>query len=143
MMQLKEILKKKGGQPVTVPPTATIADAIRAMKDQRVGSVMVPNTDGSPAGIFTERDVLNLCADGLTDFTNMSIRPHMTCDMTTGRLDETVSEALSVMTAKRFRHLPVVEDGKMVGVVSIGDLVKAKLEETAFEAKVLREYIST
>lgn len=143
MMQLKEILKKKGGQPVTVPPTATVADAIRAMKDQRVGSVMVPNTDGSPAGIFTERDVLNLCADGLTDFANMSIRPHMTCDMTTGKLDETVSEALSVMTAKRFRHLPVVEDGKMVGVVSIGDLVKAKLEETAFEAKVLREYIST
>ena len=143
MMQLKEILKKKGGQPVTVPPTATVADAIRAMKDQRVGSVIVPNADGSPAGIFTERDVLNLCADGLTDFARMSIRPYMTCDMTTGKLDDTVSEALSVMTVKRFRHLPVVEDGKMVGVVSIGDLVKAKLEETAFEAKVLREYIST
>lgn len=143
MMQLKEILKKKGGQPVTVPSTATVADAIRAMKDHRVGSVMVPNADGSPAGIFTERDVLNLCADGLTDFARMSIRPYMTCDMTTGKLDDTVSEALSVMTVKRFRHLPVIEEGKMVGVVSIGDLVKAKLEETALEAKVLREYITT
>ena len=143
MMQLKEILKIKGGQPVTVPSTATVADAIRAMKDYRVGSVIVPNADGSPAGIFTERDVLNLCADGLTDFARMSIRPYMTCDMTTGKLDETISEALSVMTAKRFRHLPVIEDDKMVGVVSIGDLVKAKLEETAMEAKVLREYITT
>ena len=143
MMQLKEILKIKGGQPVTVPSTATVADAIRAMKEFRVGSVIVPNADGSPAGIFTERDVLNLCADGLTDFARMSIRPYMTCDMTTGKLNETISEALSVMTAKRFRHLPVIEDNKMVGVVSIGDLVKAKLEETAMEAKVLREYITT
>jgi len=143
MMQLKEILKKKGGQPVTVPATATVADAIRAMKENRVGSVMIPNADGSPAGIFTERDVLNLCADGLTDFARMSIRPYMTCDITTSKLEDTISEALAVMTAKRFRHLPVIEGYVMVGVVSIGDLVKAKLEETALEAKVLREYITT
>jgi Predicted signal-transduction protein containing cAMP-binding and CBS domains len=143
MMQLKEILKKKGGQPVTVPATATVADAIRAMTEYRVGSVIVPNADGSPAGIFTERDVLKLCAEGRTDFAKMSIRPYMTCDMTTGKPSDTVSEVLAIMTTKRFRHMPVVEDGKMVGVVSIGDLVKAKLEETAFEAKVLREYITT
>ncbi len=143
MMQLKEILNKKGGQPVTVPATATVADAIRAMTEYRVGSVIVPNADGSPAGIFTERDVLKLCAEGRTDFAKMSIRPYMTCDMTTGKPSDTVSEVLAIMTTKRFRHMPVVEDGKMVGVVSIGDLVKAKLEETAFEAKVLREYITT
>lgn len=143
MMQIKEILKKKGGQPVSVPATATVADAIRAMKENRVGSVMIPNADGSPAGIFTERDVLNLCADGLTDFAKMSVRPYMTCDITTSKLEDTISEALAIMTAKRFRHLPVVEGYIMVGVVSIGDLVKAKLEETALEAKVLREYIST
>lgn len=143
MMQLKEILKKKGGQPVTVPATATVADAIRAMTEYRVGSVIVPNADGSPAGIFTERDVLKLCAEVRTDFAKMSIRPYMTCDMTTGKPSDTVSEVLAIMTTKRFRHMPVVEDGKMVGVVSIGDLVKAKLEETAFEAKVLREYITT
>ncbi|HHW78414.1 MAG TPA: CBS domain-containing protein [Xanthomonadaceae bacterium] len=142
-MQLKEILNKKGGQPVTVPATATVADAIRAMTEYRVGSVIVPNADGSPAGIFTERDVLKLCAEGRTDFAKMSIRPYMTCDMTTGKPSDTVSEVLAIMTTKRFRHMPVVEDGKMVGVVSIGDLVKAKLEETAFEAKVLREYITT
>jgi len=144
MMLLKEILNKKGGQPVTVPASATVADAIRAMHDHKVGSVVVPNADGSPAGIFTERDVLNLCAEGRTDFAKMSIRPCMTCAMTTGKPAETVSEVLVIMTARRFRHMPVVDDdGKMVGVVSIGDLVKAKLEETAREAQALREYITT
>ena len=144
MMQLKEILKKKGGQPVVVPTSATVADAIRAMTEHKVGSVMIPNADGSPAGIFTERDVLNLCAEGRTDFAKMSLRPCMTCDMTTGKPEDTVSEVLAIMTAKRFRHMPVVDDdGKMIGVVSIGDLVKAKLEETAQEAQALREYITT
>ena len=141
MMQLKEVLKIKGGLPVTVPATATIADAIRAMSEHKVGSVIVPNADGSPAGIFTERDVLNLCAEGRVDFAKMPIRSCMTCDMTTGKPEDGVSEVLAIMTAKRFRHLPVVEDGKMVGMVSIGDLVKAKLEETAQEAKSLRDYI--
>ncbi len=144
MMQLKEILTQKGGQPVTVPPSATVADAIRAMNEHKVGSVMIPNADGSPAGIFTERDVLNLCAEGRTDFARMSIRPCMTCEMTTGIPTDTVSEVLVVMTARRFRHVPVVdEDGKMVGVVSIGDLVKARLEATAKEAQALREYITS
>lgn len=144
MMQLKEVLNKKGGQPVTVPASATVADAIRAMDENKVGSVMIPNADGSPAGIFTERDVLNLCAEGRTDFAKMSIRPCMTCNMTTGKPGDTVGEVLAIMTAKRFRHMPVVDDaGKMIGVVSIGDLVKAKLEETAREAQALREYITT
>jgi CBS domain-containing protein len=68
----------------------------------------------------------------------------MTCAMTTGKPGDKVSEILVIMTAKRFRHMPVVdEDGKMIGVVSIGDLVKAKLEETAQEAQALREYITT
>lgn len=143
MLQLKDILKNKSGQPVTVPPTATVADAIRAMNDHKVGSVMIPNTDGSPAGIFTERDVLNLCAEGRTDFAKMSIRPCMTCDIIAGKLDDKVSDVLAIMTAKRFRHMPVVENDKVVGVVSIGDLVKAKLEETAVEAQNLREYITS
>jgi CBS domain-containing protein len=143
MMKLKEILKRKGDQPVTVPTTATVADAIQAMSERKVGSVMVLESSGAPAGIFTERDVLNLCAEGRTDFARMSIRPCMTCDITTGQPEDTISEALTVMTAKRFRHLPVVENGKLTGVVSIGDLVKAKLEETAQEAQALREYITT
>lgn len=141
MMSLKMILQRKGGEPVAVPPTATVADAIHAMHENRVGSVIVSNKDGTPAGIFTERDVLTLCAEGRTDFANMSIRPCMVCDMTTGHPGDSVSEVLAIMTVKRFRHMPVVEEEKMVGVVSIGDLVKAQLDELAEEARALREYI--
>lgn len=143
MMELKEILKKKGGKPVIVPEASTVASAIRTMNENRVGSVMVQGPGGEPIGILTERDVIRLYAEGESDFETMLIKDWMTTEMTIGKPSDTISEVLAIMTVKRFRHLPVVEDGKMVGVVSIGDLVKAKLEETAFEAKVLREYITT
>lgn len=143
MLELKEILKKKGGKPVIVPEASTVASAIRTMNESRVGSVMVQGSGGEPIGILTERDVIRLYAEGESDFETMLIKDWMTTEMTIGKPSDTVSEVLAIMTVKRFRHLPVVEDGKMVGVVSIGDLVKAKLEETAFEAKALREYITT
>lgn len=144
MKKLKDILQNKGAQAVTVSTTAKVADAIRAMTEHKVGSVIVPNVDGSPAGIFTERDVLNLCAEGRTDFANMGIRPCLSCEMIVGKPSHSVSETLVTMTNKRFRHMPVVDEGgKMIGVVSIGDLVKAKLDETAQEAQALREYITT
>ncbi|HRD66478.1 MAG TPA: CBS domain-containing protein [Candidatus Competibacter sp.] len=143
MMQLKEILKNKGGLPVIVPEASTVASAIRTMNQHRVGSVMVQGPGGEPIGILTERDMIRLYAEGESDFETMLVKDWMTTEMTIGKPSDTVSEVLAIMTVKRFRHLPVVDDGKMVGVVSIGDLVKAKLEETAFEAKVLREYITT
>ena len=143
MLYLKEILKSKGGQPVIVPEASTVASAIRTMNKYHVGSVMVQNESGEPIGILTERDVIRLYAEGETDFETMLIQDWMTTDMTVGQPNDPVSEVLAIMTVKRFRHLPVVEETRMVGVVSIGDLVKAQLEEIAFEAKVLREYISS
>ncbi|MER2527384.1 MAG: CBS domain-containing protein [Candidatus Competibacter denitrificans] len=143
MLQLKEILKNKGGQPVTVPEASTVGSAIRTMNEHRVGSVMVQSPDGEPIGILTERDVVRLYAQGEGDFETMLVKDWMTTDMTTGQPDDSVSEILAIMTVKRFRHLPVIEETRMVGVISLGDLVKAQLEEIAFEAKVLREYISS
>ncbi|CDI03192.1 putative Signal-transduction protein with CBS domains [Candidatus Competibacter denitrificans Run_A_D11] len=143
MLQLKEILKNKGGQPVTVPEASTVGSAIRTMNEHRVGSVMVQGPDGEPIGILTERDVVRLYAQGEGDFETMLVKDWMTTDMTTGQPDDSVSEILAIMTVKRFRHLPVIEETRMVGVISLGDLVKAQLEEIAFEAKVLREYISS
>ncbi|MBK8507488.1 MAG: CBS domain-containing protein [Candidatus Competibacter sp.] len=143
MMRLKEILTNKGGQPVTVSEDSTVGSAIRTMNQHRVGSVMVQGQNGEPIGILTERDVVRLYAQGETDFETMVVKDWMTTDMTTGQPDDSVSEVLAIMTVKRFRHLPVVEETRMVGVVSLGDLVKAQLEEIAFEAKVLREYISS
>jgi CBS domain-containing protein len=142
-MNLKDILAAKGHRIVTVSAKSSIADAIRTMHAENVGSVMVPDSGSCPVGIFTERDVVRMYADGDRDFDQLPVEARMTCSVVLGRLAMTVDEALGLMTKGRFRHLPVVEDGKLLGIVSIGDLVKRKLEETAQEAEALRAYIAS
>jgi CBS domain-containing protein len=87
--------------------------------------------------------VVRLHADGDRDFDKLTVEARMTCNVIVGLLSMSVDEVLALMTERRFRHLPVVEDGKLLGLVSIGDLVKVKLSETAQEAQALREYIAT
>lgn len=143
-MVLKDVLAAKGRHGiVTVSAKSSVADAIRTMHAENVGAVMVPDADGCPVGIFTERDVIRLYADGDRDFDKLAVEARMTCSLVLGRLSMPVDEALGLMTERRFRHLPVVEDGKLLGVVSIGDLVKIKLSETAEEAQALRAYITS
>jgi len=105
--------------------------------------VMVPDAAGCPVGIFTERDVVRMYAGGDRDFDKLTVEARMTCSLVVGRLSMSADEALGQMTERRFRHLPVVEDGKLLGLVSIGDLVKEKLNETAQEAQALRAYIAS
>jgi len=143
-MELRDVMAaKKGRRVVTVSARSSVADAIRTMHAEKVGSVMVPDAAGCPVGIFTERDVVRLYAEGDRDFDKLPLESRMTCSVVLGRLSMSVDEALGLMTERRFRHLPVVEDGKLLGLVSIGDLVKAKLEETAEEAQALRSYIAS
>ena len=143
-MNLKDVLATKGrNRVVTVSAKSSIADAIRTMHAENVGAVMVPDADGCPVGIFTERDVIRLYADGDRDFDKLPVEARMTCSLVLGRLSMPVDEALGLMTERRFRHLPVVEDGKLLGLVSIGDLVKIRLSETAEEAQALRAYITS
>ena len=141
-MTLKEVLAAKSHRVITVSARSSVADAIRTMQAQNVGSVMVPDAEGCPVGIFTERDVVRLYADGDRDFEKLPVGSRMTCSVVLGRLSMQVDEALGLMTEHRFRHLPVVEDGKLLGLVSIGDLVKVKLSEAAEEAQALRAYIA-
>jgi CBS domain-containing protein len=142
-MKLKDVLAAKGHRVVTVLAKSSIADAIRAMHAEKVGAVMVPDAEGCPVGIFTERDVVRLYADGERDFDTLALEARMTCSVVVGRPSMSVDEALGLMTDRRFRHLPVVEDGKLLGLVSIGDLVKVKLSETADEAQALQAYIAS
>ena len=142
-MKLKDVLAAKGRRVVTVSARSSVADAIRSMHAEKVGSVVVPDAADCPAGIFTERDVVRMYADGDRDFDQIPVEGRMTCSVVLGRLSMSVDEALGLMTERRFRHLPVVEDGKLLGLVSIGDLVKAKLSETAEEAQALRAYIAS
>lgn len=142
-MKLEEVLAAKGHRVVTVSAKSSIADAIRTMHAEKVGAVLVPDAEGCPVGIFSERDVLRLYAEGDRDFDSLAIEARMTCSLVVGRLSMPVDEALRLMTERRFRHLPVVEDGRLLGMVSIGDLVKVRLEETAQEAQALRAYIAS
>jgi len=142
-MNLKDVLAVKGHRVVTVSAKSSVADAIRAMHAAKVGAVMVPDAEGCPVGIFTERDVVRLYAEGDRDLDTLAVEARMTCSVVVGRLSMSVDEALGLMTERRFRHLPVVEDGKLLGLVSIGDLVKVKLSEAAEEAQALRAYIAT
>jgi CBS domain-containing protein len=142
-MKLKDVLETKGYRVVTVSAKSSVADAIRAMHAEKVGAVMVPDAEGCPVGIFTERDVVRLHADGDRDFDTLAVEARMTCSLVVGRLSMSVDEALRLMTERRFRHLPVVEEGKLLGLVSIGDLVKVKLGEAAEEAQAMRAYIAS
>jgi CBS domain-containing protein len=142
-MTLKEVLAGKGRRVVTVSAKSSVADAIRTMHAEKVGAVLVPDAEGCPVGIFTDRDVLHMYAGGDRDFDTLAVETRMTCSIVLGRLSMSVDEALGLMTEHRFRHLPVVEDGRLLGLVSIGDLVKVRLEETAQEAQALRAYISS
>jgi CBS domain-containing protein len=142
-MQLKDVLAAKGRRVVTVSAKSSVADAIRTMHAENVGSVVVPDSGACPVGIFTERDVLRMYAEGDRDFDRIAVEDRMTCSVIFGRLSMPVDEALTLMTQRRFRHLPVLEEGKLLGLVSIGDLVKIKLQETAEEAQALRQYIAS
>jgi CBS domain-containing protein len=142
-MTLSEVLAAKGRRVITVSARSSVADAIRTMHAVQVGSVVVPDSGACPVGIFTERDVLRMYAEGDRDFDALPVESRMTCSVMFGRLSMPVDEALGLMTQHRFRHLPVVEEGKLLGVVSIGDLVKIRLAETAEEAQALRAYISS
>lgn len=141
-MNLKDVLAIKGSRSVTVSASSTVADAIRTMHSEKVGAVLVPDAEGCPIGIFTERDVVRLYADGDRDLETLGVESRMTCSIVLGRLSMSIDEALGLMTERRFRHLPIVEDGRLLGLVSIGDLVKLKLQETAQEAQALRAYIT-
>ena len=142
-MNLKDVLEAKGRRVVTVPAKSSVAEAIRAMHAEKVGAVMVPDAEGCPVGIFTERDMVRLYAEGERDFDRLTVESRMTCSLVVGRLSMPIDEALGLMTERRFRHLPVIEHGKLLGLVSIGDLVKVKLGEAAGEAQAMRAYIAS
>src|SRR6185436_20405915 len=99
-MNLKEVLKAKGHRLVTVPARSSVADAIRAMHAEKVGAVLVPDAEGCPVGIFSERDLVRLYADGDRDFDALALETRMTCSVVVGRLSMSVDEELGLMTER-------------------------------------------
>jgi len=141
-MSVAQILKSKGRDIIALPPQRSIAEAAKVMAERRIGAVMITASDGSIAGILSERDVVRaLAADG-AEALDHALSRHMTAKVTTGTESDSIQGIMELMTVGKFRHLPIVEAGKLIGIISIGDVVKHRLAEIEAEAQAMREYIT-
>jgi CBS domain-containing protein len=139
-MKIRNVLDQKGYDVVTVPPSFSVQDAMRLLVEHNIGSAVV--TEGRVAlGILTERDILRLAAEDAAAMTNRRVADVMTTDLVVGLMDDTVEYVMEIMTRNRIRHLPVLEDGWMQGILSIGDVVNALRNQVEAENRYMRDYI--
>ena len=140
-MRLHDLLQNKPGGVITIPASMDLLEAINTMCDHKVGALLIKDENGALHGIATERDVLRFCSSSKGHLEGAVINDAMTHKLIVASPDTTVNQAMTLMTEHRFRHLPVLDAGTPVGMISIGDLVKARLEDITVEATYLREYI--
>lgn len=136
-MQISTILATKGTKVFTVTPTQSIREAIKLLAEKRIGAAVVVDESGKPIGIVSERDIIRAAAQNETLFGD-SVRTIMTKDVIIARPNDDVHAVEKTMTVRRFRHLPVMDRGELVGIISIGDVVKAALDEYAGEVETLQ-----
>lgn len=141
-MTIAAILSGKGRTVVSVTPDQSVTEAVRLLSEKRVGAVPVME-DGVVAGIFSERDVIHWLAIDGADALQKSVRDVMTAPAITVTPEDAVIAALSLMSRRRIRHLPVLDKGEVIGVVSIGDLVKFRIDRIEADAAAMRDYIQS
>jgi CBS domain-containing protein len=142
-MQIGTILQTKGSDVLVIAGSASVLDATRLLASGGVGALVVSEDGSSIDGIVSERDIARLVATRGADGLEVPVEAVMTRDVHTCCLDDTIDHLMAVMTERRIRHLPVVVDGALAGIVSIGDVVKHRLSELETETQTLHEYIST
>ncbi len=144
-MTLKDILDSKGDAVLTIGPDATLADVAQKLVEHNIGSLVVCRKDAQGndelVGIITERDLLHSWAQGNEDLTAVQVQRIMTAELVTASPADPVEKIMGLMTTKRIRHLPILSEGKLAGLVSIGDVVKAHLNHLAVENKFMKDYI--
>lgn len=142
-MRVAQILQTKGAAVHTVSVTAPIADVVEVLNANNIGAVIVTERDGSIAGVLSERDVVRRLGQSRSSVMELKAKACMTPDPITCTPEDTSDVLMSLMTRHRIRHVPIVENGKLAGVVSIGDVVRVRMEEVEQEAAALREYIAS
>jgi CBS domain-containing protein len=140
-MKVQDLLRAKGTAVMTIHPEATLYDALAALVHHRIGSLVVTDDAGKVVGIITERDLLRECATRGERLKELQIREVMTTHLIIGVPDDDVGYVMGIMTQNRIRHLPIIDGQRLEGLISIGDVVKAQLEETEFENRYLKDYI--
>jgi CBS domain-containing protein len=142
-MTVKAILAAKGGNVVSIEPTATLGSAVKTLAERRIGALLVLGPDRRLVGILSERDIVRVLAERGADALQEPLAQVMTRKVVTCSQSETIGDIMEQMTIGKFRHVPVVEQDQVVGVVSIGDVVKHRLHEMEQESAALRDYIQT
>ena len=142
-MTVARILAEKGREVFTTQPHRTLKEVIELLAAKGVGAVVVADASMSVLGILSERDVVRVIAQHGAAALDDQVSRHMTPKVTTVTRDSTIDHVMQTMTEGRFRHVPVVEDGRLIGIVSIGDVVKRHVNAIDSERQALREYIAT
>lgn len=140
-MKLKDILKTKGSKVWTVRANQSIREALDILVNQKIGALLVLDEKGGIVGIISERDIVRGCHEKGKDLERAHVSELMTKDVVIGSPEDETSYIMGVMTQKRVRHIPVVSEGKLEGIVSIGDVVKSEIEDSKYEIHYLKEYI--
>lgn len=152
-MQIKDILQEKGTGVVTIDAGQTIHAAIVQLNHHGFGALIVTGRDGQVTGIITERDILQCCGETCTHIATPPPREKSMCpflvadimtkDLVIGVPEDDLNYVMGVMIKHKIRHLPILDNGKLAGIISVGDLVNAHFEENVFESRTLKEYIHT
>ena len=140
-MQVMQILKQKGAEVTTMAADASLAEAIQVLNDQRIGAIVITGRVGNIEGILSERDLIHAMAERDIDLATVRISELMTRHVFTCTPDTSLEELMRQMTQRRIRHLPVLRDGMLCGIISIGDVVKHRLMELETETTTMRDYI--
>lgn len=142
-MIVKSILSAKGSNVVTVAPTATLGEATKILADRKIGALIVTGAGGRITGIISERDIVRAFARHGDKALPLPLTDVMTRKVVTCAPTDSVAVIMERMTSGKFRHLPVTDEGELVGIISIGDVVKYRLTELEFEKEAMRDYIQT
>jgi CBS domain-containing protein len=142
-MTVKAIIDAKGGDVTTIEPTIDLATAAKLLAERRIGALVVMGADRRVAGILSERDIVRAVSERGSAALQEQVGQVMTHKVATCTYDETIHSIMERMTAGKFRHVPVIELGRLVGIISIGDVVKYRIEEMEHESAALRDYIQT
>lgn len=141
-MNVKHILERKGSAVTTIKPGATIGEAARLLAEARIGAIVVSEDGAAIDGILSERDIVRVIGTDGPAMLDRPVSAAMTANVVTCKPDDRLNVLMSMMTQRRIRHLPVVENGRMTGVISIGDVVKERMDEIEADAAAMRDYIT-
>lgn len=142
-MNISQILKAKGRAVATARPDATLSEIIDKLAHKKIGAIVIVGDNGEVVGIASERDVIRLLAERGEAALKEPVSQSMTTSVVSCQETSTLEEMMEMMTQGRFRHVPVIEDGALVGIVSIGDIVKHHVAEVEMEVTAMRDYFAT